>query len=139
MHVGYFRPHSPLFAPEPYNRMYDPAGVPPPLRAESRESEARQHPYLAYELSHLAGMPDYRLQPRDDAVHYDADLRQMRATYYGLISKVDMFLGRIISQLKESCAYGRTLIVVTSDHGTQMEITGCSRNGVTSTRASMSP
>ena len=120
VHVGYFRPHPPLFAPEPYNRMYNPAGVPPPVRAESRESEARQHPYLAYELSHLAGMPDYRLQPRDDAVHYDADLRQMRATYYGLISKVDMFLGRIISQLKESGAYDRTLIVVTSDHGTQM-------------------
>lgn len=65
-------------------------------------------------------MPDYRLQPRDDAVHYNADLRQMRATYYGLIRKVDMFLGRIISQLKESGAYDRTLIVVTSDHGTQM-------------------
>ena len=120
VHVGYFRPHPPLFAPEPYNRLYDPADVPMPLRADTREQEACQHPYLAYELSHMEGLPDYRLLPRDDPAHYDADLRQMLATYCGLITKVDMFLGRIIAHLKESGAYDRTLIVVTSDHGTQL-------------------
>ncbi len=91
-----------------------------PVRAETRELEARQHPYLEYELNHMTGsLPDYRVLPRDGEF-YDADLRQMRATYYGLISKADMFLGRIIAQLKESGTYDRTLIVVTSDHGTQL-------------------
>ncbi len=75
VHVGYFRPHPPLFAPEPYNDMYHPNDVPMPVRAETRELEARQHPYLEYELHHMTGSPpDYRVLPRDGEF-YDADLR----------------------------------------------------------------
>ncbi len=40
----------PIFAPEPYNRLYHPDSVPPFRRAPSREAEARQHPYLDFIL-----------------------------------------------------------------------------------------
>ena len=48
---------------------------------------------------------------------YDRDILQARATYYGLITKVDHYIGQLIDYLKEIDAYEDTLIVVTSDHG----------------------
>jgi arylsulfatase A-like enzyme len=47
----------------------------------------------------------------------EADLRQMKAAYYGLASEVDHQIGRLVDHLKESGAYEKTLIVFTSDHG----------------------
>ncbi len=47
----------------------------------------------------------------------DLEIRQMRATYYGLVREVDDQVGRIVAHLKRTGQYDRTLIVVTSDHG----------------------
>jgi len=47
-------------------------------------------------------------------------LRQIRATYYGMVSEVDRELGRLIDHLRETGVYDRTLIVVVSDHGEQL-------------------
>ncbi len=46
--------------------------------------------------------------------------RQLRATYYALMSEVDDHLGRLIAGLKASGAYDNTLIVFTTDHGEQL-------------------
>ncbi len=110
----------PTFAPTPYNAMYDPAAVPPFRRAEDRKQESAQHPWLAYHLarSHAAPLPEQR-QPLLGALDDDA-LRQLRATYYGMISQVDDELGRLLNALRESGAYERTLIVITADHGEQL-------------------
>jgi arylsulfatase A-like enzyme len=54
--------------------------------------------------------------PFDPISADDLEIRQMRATYYGLISEVDHHLGRIVEHLKATGEYDRTLIVVTSDH-----------------------
>ena len=52
-----------------------------------------------------------------DLVRADAlEIRQMKATYYGLIEEMDHHLGRVIAHLKESGQYERTFIIVTSDH-----------------------
>jgi len=120
LHLSYLRPHPPFIAPEPYNAMYDPAAVPPFRRAEDRKQESAQHPWLAYHLarSHAAPLPEQR-QPLLGALDDDA-LRQLRATYYGMISQVDDELGRLFDALRESGAYERALIVITADHGEQL-------------------
>ena len=56
VHVSFFPPHPPFIASAPYNAMYAPDDVPPPVRASTPEEEARQHPYLAYYLYHQRGM-----------------------------------------------------------------------------------
>jgi arylsulfatase A-like enzyme len=58
----------------------------------------------------------------DPATHPndEASMRQLRATYYGLISEVDHNIGRMMDALKASGDYDNTLIVVTSDHGEQL-------------------
>ncbi len=119
VHLSYLAPHPPFIAPAPYHAMYDPAEVPPPLRAASPEAEAAQHPYLDFFLSHQRGTGiSFGLEASEDHLHLgDGDLRQARATYYGMMSEVDAQIGRLLDVLKASGEYGRTLIVFTSDHG----------------------
>ena len=110
--VAYIRPHPPLVAPEPYNRMYDPARMPaPPDFAPGVEV----HPFVPVSASRnpiagmVVGFPDLLPSPENVA--------RMRALYFGLASEVDAHVGRLIGWLKESGRYDDTLIVVTSDHG----------------------
>ncbi|HEX2116195.1 MAG TPA: alkaline phosphatase family protein [Alphaproteobacteria bacterium] len=106
LHLVYLRPHPPFIAPEPYNKMYHPDAAPGFRRAATADEEAAQHPYLAWHLS----------RERKAAMMPDAHLRQLRATYYGLISEVDDQIGRVIAYLKETGQYEDTLIVFSCDH-----------------------
>ena len=116
-HVVFYRPHPPLIAPEPYNRLVDPADVAFPVRAGSVEEEKRQHSFLAYELDRISEPGRYdEHSPLDPVSADDLEIRQMRAAYYGLVAEVDHHIGRIIDRLKATGAYDNTLIVVTSDH-----------------------
>ena len=46
-----------------------------------------------------------------------SDTRSLRAVYLGLVSEVDAHVGRLMTGLKASGQFEKTLIVVTSDHG----------------------
>ena len=117
VHLVFLRPHPPIIAPEPYNRMYDPMTVPIPQRAPSPAAEAAQHPYLAYALKTLTEIGTYNEHYPYNLLEIDeTELRQLRATYYGMITQVDDQIGRIIAHLKETGEYDRTLIVFTCDH-----------------------
>jgi arylsulfatase A-like enzyme len=117
-HVVFLRPHPPLIAPEPYNMLYRPADVPAPRRAASAAEEGAQHPFLKYKLSRMRAGDGYdEHNPLDPLSMSDLDLRQMRATYYALITQVDEQIGRIVSHLKKTGEYDRTLIIFTCDHG----------------------
>lgn len=117
VHLVFLRPHPPLYAPEPYNSMYHPDQVEMPMRVNSLAEEQRQHPWLAQWLENQSRPGSYgghNLNVRDLPAH---ELRQMRATYYGLISEVDHHIGRLIDYLKASGEYDDTLIIFTCDHG----------------------
>lgn len=117
LHLSVLRPHPPFIAPEPYNAMYDPDEVPGFRRAETPEAEAASHPYTAYMLRHhleREGLDPAR-HPNDEA-----SARQLRATYFGLMTEVDDNVGRMMAALKASGQYDNTLIVLTSDHGEQL-------------------
>jgi arylsulfatase A-like enzyme len=109
-HLSLLRPHPPFVAPEPYNAMYDPALVPGFTRLASPEDEARQHPWLAHQLARRV----FR------ATDNEKRLRRLKAVYYGLMSRVDAEIGRLIRFLKDSGRWHSTLIIFTSDHGEQM-------------------
>lgn len=116
-HFVFFRPHPPLIAPEPYNAAVHPAEVEFPHRAATPEAEAAQHPMLAYEIDRLNRVGAYdEHTPLNIVTTDELEIRQMRATYYGLVNEVDFHLGRIVEHLKATGQYDRTLIIVTSDH-----------------------
>jgi arylsulfatase A-like enzyme len=120
LHLGYYRPHPPFIAPEPYNAMYDPAAMRAPLRAASPEAESRQHPLLAHYLreirqrSFFQGAPGFASEMTADQV------AQLRATYCGLMSEIDAELGRVLDFLRDSGQLDDTLIIFTCDHGEQL-------------------
>ena len=118
VHLSYLAPHPPFISSAPYNTMYDPGDVPPPLRAPTPEEEARQHPYLAWYLHHQrdSGIA-YDHCPRNNLALGERDIRQSRANYYAMMSEVDAQIGRLLDSLRESGADERTLVVFTSDHG----------------------
>lgn len=114
-HLTYIRPHNPLVAPEPYNRMYDPSTLPLPARAGTMAEEQAAHPFVApcHAKNPISGMVEgfADLEPTDE------NIQQLRAIYLGLATEVDHHFGRLIAFLKETGQYDRTLIVVTADHG----------------------
>ena len=118
LHGVFLRPHPPVIAPEPYNAMYDPAKMPLPIRAISPAAEGAQHPYLAYALNNQREIGLYT--EHHPAVLQDIDeteMRQLRATYYAMITQVDEQIGRLLAHLKATGEDRHTLIVFTCDHG----------------------
>jgi arylsulfatase A-like enzyme len=120
VHLSYWHPHPPFIVPEPYNSRYDPADMPKPRRAASLAEEAARHPFTAWRLERLRNRYWTLAAETCPTDMTDADLAQLRATYYGMINEVEDNLGRLIEWLKENGQYDNTLIVLTSDHGEQM-------------------
>ena len=121
VHISYLSPHPPFVVAAPYHDMYDPADTPPVIRAASPEKEAEQHPWLAYFLQNQQGTGfTVGYTAADNLALSDSDTRQLRATYYAMMSEVDANIGRLIDHLTETGQYDNTLIVFCSDHGEQL-------------------
>jgi len=120
MHLGYWRPHPPFIAPEPYHDMFDPADVPAPVRAASVQAEADQHPLLDRYLNVLRQEKFFQHGRGSVSALNDEAFRQVRATYYGMIAEVDHHVGRVLDWLESSGQIDNTLIIFTSDHGEQL-------------------
>ncbi|MGV6804288.1 MAG: alkaline phosphatase family protein [Ruegeria sp.] len=114
-HLTYIRPHPPLVAPAPYNRMYDPAALPLPNRLDTPADECAAHPFFGPALEScrmtncVKGFAE--IDPTDE------NIQTLRAVYLGLATEVDHHIGRVIGYLKESGQYDDTLVVITADHG----------------------
>ncbi len=117
VHLSYLRPHPPFVAPEPWNRMYDPNQVPLPIRADVFPTQSAQHPWLAAALGPYGDWFDPWIREALQDEHAEKEIRQIRATYYGLVSKVDHYVGGLLDFLKSTGRYDDTLIILTSDHG----------------------
>ncbi|SME96936.1 Arylsulfatase A [Tistlia consotensis] len=115
--LTFLHPHPPLLAPAPYHALFAPADCPPPSRLADPAAEAALHPFLGWyhgERQVLAYSPDYAVPVAELNA---AEVRRVRATYYGLIAEVDAQVGRIVEALKASGRWDDTLIVFTVDHG----------------------
>jgi arylsulfatase A-like enzyme len=120
LHLGYFRPHPPFIAPAPYHAMYRPADMPAPIRAASAAQEAAIHPLLGHFLRHTDQSEFFQGGQGKASDMDDPAIRQMRATYYGLLTEVDDQLGRILAWLDQEHLWNDTLVIFTSDHGEQL-------------------
>ncbi len=100
--VNFIKPHPPYICAAPFHEMYDPDAMP---AANRRIDELKcSHPYS--QIVHQAPMlPD------------ESELRQTQATYYGMVSEVDAYIGVVIDCLKATGQWDNTLVVFSSDHG----------------------
>lgn len=118
IHMSFLSPHPPYVVPKPYHDQFAAEDMILPVRRATYEKEAEQHPWLEYYLANQSG-DNYTVgvKSRDNLNLSERELRQIRATYYGMISEVDAQIGRLVDYLKQIDAYNNTLIVFTSDHG----------------------
>lgn len=100
-------PHFPMVVPEPYDRLIDRSAVQLPASWVSGPGEMPQE----VRQSHYA--TDFRDLTESDWV-------EVTAHYLGLCALVDAQLGRIVSHLKATGQWDRTVVVFTSDHGDMM-------------------
>lgn len=119
-HISFIRPHPPFMVPAPYNTMYGPDEGPGFARCANLEDEAALHPLHAAALSSVKTggfVPGVKGLAADLS---EAEFRQIRATYWGMISEVDDQFGRIREALKASGQWDNTIVVLTSDHAEMM-------------------
>jgi arylsulfatase A-like enzyme len=116
-HVTYIRPHPPLAAPHPWNRLHAAADMPEAHAIDDIAVERAVHPAI----DAMFCEPKLKYMYRGFDGFLDAmseDTRQsLRAIFMGLAAEVDHHLGRIFDWLKQTGQWDETLIVVTSDHG----------------------
>lgn len=120
LHLGYYRPHPPFVASAPYHDMYSPGDMAPPIRAASPAEEAKQHPLLDFYLQSSLNQKFFQGAEGMVAGLDEPAIRQMRATYFGMMTEVDDQIGRVLAWLDETGQRDETLIVFTSDHGEQL-------------------
>lgn len=112
-------PHHPFDAPEPWNAMYEPADVNLPKHRDldlSRrpwwhEASLRSTPRTTEEFRHI------REQLSRQKTLSDRQLRDITASYFGMISLVDHQIGRVMAALTRRNLTDNTIVIVTADHG----------------------
>ncbi len=107
LRVSYIYPHTPVLPPIPFNSMYDHRSIPLPVVRDAELSSFGRQTRTAYDNLRVYGMKE-------------AEIRKMRADYYGLSSYVDSQIGRIIKAFKEFCGNRPWLIVFNPDHGCKL-------------------
>jgi len=96
--LHYVNPHAPYAPPAPYDTAF-------------LDASARTGPRLRTVAGLHGGIPKQWAVPGQDRLGYYV------AQYDGEIATVDEHVGRVMDALRDSAAAGRTVVVLTSDHG----------------------
>ena len=105
LHLSYIKPHWPYIAPAPYNAMYGPQDVQPPVRSKTELDDP--NPLMKHFIDRIAG----QTFSKDEAI------QKVVPTYMGLIKQIDDQLGALFAFMHEQGIMDTTTIVLTSDHG----------------------
>ena len=105
--ASFAKPHSPYDPPRPYDAMYDPRQMPPPLGGWDNEE--------------LLNGRDIELRRRARRYGWDKlppeAVQVIRAFYCGLMSFQDAQVGRLLEFLDEAGIAEDTIVIYTADHG----------------------
>lgn len=118
---SFFDPHPDYLVPEPWDTMYDPdqLTIPsvtpgehdrnPPHFRMTQEEEPDFSPWRETGKG-IHGYQSHSLLSPDER-------KKLVATYYGMISCMDKYIGKILNKLDELGLADNTIVVFTTDHG----------------------
>ena len=119
--ASFFDPHPEYLVPEPWDSMYDPAEITAPRVTAGEHDSNPPHLQLTQQPD-----PDYSAWYETNGsychgfhshLHDHDELARDIACYYGMVSCMDKYIGRIIDHLDGLGLADNTLVVFTSDHG----------------------
>ncbi|PYI50779.1 sulfatase family protein [Paenibacillus flagellatus] len=113
-------PHPPYLVPEPWDAMYDPDALTQPALTPGEHEANPPH----FGMTQLPN-PDFAAyQETGLGVHGlhshlipEAKQRRNMAVYYGMVSMLDRYVGRILDKLDALGLTDETIVVFTTDHG----------------------
>ncbi|MDP5274817.1 sulfatase family protein [Chengkuizengella axinellae] len=114
-------PHPPYYVSEPWDTMYDPDKLTIPKGKPGEHDKNPPHfqktqqknPDFSSYMETGKGIHGYHS-------HLDVneeDHKKLTSTYYGMVSMMDKYIGKILDKLDELGIADETLVVFTSDHG----------------------
>lgn len=119
--ASFFDPHPSYLVPAPWDTMYDPETLTVPHATPGEHDRMPEHFGMTQEQS-----PDFSPWQEEHGhyvhgfhthVHETKKLAKDIAVYYGMISMMDKYIGKILDKLEELGLMDDTLIVFTTDHG----------------------
>jgi len=118
--LSFADPHHPFDAPAPWCWMHRPEDVDlPPVRTRDLAGRPWWH-QAALERPPQGGSAEARRVREEYSrmpAQTDAQLRELIANYYGMISLVDHQVGRLMAVLEETGLADDTVVIFTADHG----------------------
>ncbi|MBN1864882.1 MAG: sulfatase-like hydrolase/transferase [Victivallales bacterium] len=111
IHMSFQRPHSPIAPAPEYFNLYDPADIILPNSAAD------------YFENKFAGKPTFMQKSLENGCGYPlADpnperLKRCLASYFALITCIDMEIGRVLDRLEKQGELENTVVFYTADHG----------------------
>jgi len=119
--ASYFDPHPSYLVPEPWASMYDPEEIEIP--PQGLDDVSRWPELLRRTQSPGSTFSDWN-EPDGNGIHGcivhqvdEAALRKDIAIYYGMMSMLDHYVGKLLDHLEATGEAENTLVVFTSDHG----------------------
>lgn len=105
LYLGYLQPHPPFTAKKEFYDFYEDLEIDMP---DITPEQLENLPLVYQQLRHFKRI----------ATPIDKELiRDARIAYYGMITEMDMLIGKVITALEESGQADNTYIIYTSDHG----------------------
>ena len=109
--VGFYKPHLPFNAPEPYWSLYDRESL--PLAEFTRLPDGTPR-FVGHNSAELRNAYDLRDAPW---IIPEDKQRELVHGYYACVSFIDAQIGRLIDALDRTAQAQRTIIVLWGDHG----------------------
>jgi len=103
LHVGFEKPHAPWKTQKKYHDLYNPEDIELPKTWDQLKKGA--------DFDHI--MPD----TKKNKDFTETQIRNSIAAYYANVTSMDENVGKLITAIKETGLYEKTIIIYTSDHG----------------------
>ncbi len=118
--ASFFDPHPPYLAPEPWDSMYDPEKLTVPRMTPGEHD--RNPPHFRMTQESKPDFSPYResgqgLHGMHSHLRGQTSLPKDIAVYYGMVSLLDKYVGRILERLESLGLAEDTIVVYSTDHG----------------------
>ncbi len=118
---SFFDPHPDYFAPSPWDTMYDDVELEVPTIVQGEHNKNPEHFRMTQDKE--ADFSDYKetgfychgMHPHTKVTEEMA--KKNMSVYYGMVSLMDKYIGKILDKLDECGLAENTVVVFTTDHG----------------------